>query len=127
MLSEKSLLIEAANRYVDFLNQLGLIPEHSYPQEIFSLCAENCKKVRNGKLLFEGSEHFAEQLNTAKEWIGTWSIHVLDLIVSIESRAVVVRYALSTQNEGELIVLVILRYDSDFKICEINEVHNKIE
>jgi len=125
--SEKNALIEAANRYVAFLNHLGFAEEHPCPQEIFSLCTKNCKKIRNGRLLFERREHFADQLITAKEWIGAWSIDVLDLIVSVESRTAVIRYVLSTQKEGNLIVFVILCYDSNYMIYEINEVHNKIE
>jgi hypothetical protein len=109
------------------LKQLGLTDKPSYPDEIFSLCTPQCKKVRNGKLLFEGSEHYADQLNTAKEWLGTWSMDILDLIISEDSRTAVILYRLSTQKEGDLIVLVILRYDSHFMINEINEVHNKFE
>lgn len=123
----KEDLTDAGNRYIAFLKHQGLSANPSYPQEIFSLCAKNCRKVRNGKLLFEGCEYFADQLNTAKEWIGTWSMDILDLIVSTDSRSVVIRYALSTEKEGVLIVFAILRYDENYMIYEINEVHNKFE
>lgn len=125
MSNEMEHLTQSASQYITMLNNIGEGSE--LPEEIASLCAKNCKKVRNGKPLFEDREYFADQLISAKEWIGNWSIEVLELIPIASPRSTVIRYVLTTQKEGVLLVFVILKFDSDYYITEINEVHNKLE
>lgn len=124
-LSEYEALEKAANRYVTVLNEIGKPGCRS--EEIMPLCTRNCKKVRNGKLLFEGKELFASQLDTGKEWLGAWSIDVREVLTSTDHRTSTIRYDLSTEKEGNLVVIVILHFDTNHLIYEINEVHNKLE
>lgn len=86
-----------------------------------------CKKVRNGRVLFEGREFFAGQLDAGKEWLGAWSIDVQEMILATDNRTAVIRYKLATEKEGDLVVIVILRFDTNNLIYEINEVHNKCD
>ncbi len=127
VLSKNEALTEAANHYIEILNEIGK-PKNNYQSEaILPLCTDKCRKVRNGKLLFEGKEFFAAQLDSGKQWLGTWSIHVEELLISENDQAVTIRYKLSTEKEGNLMIIVILYFDSNYLINEINEVHNKLE
>lgn len=123
-LSENKTLEKAANHYLTILNQIG---DGCQPEEIAPLCTKNCKKVRNGKVLFEGKELFAEQLRAGKEWLGSWSIDVQDILISTDNRAATIRYELATEKEENLLVIVTLYFDENYLIREINEVHNKLE
>jgi len=123
-LSENKALAKAANHYLTILNKIG---DGYQPEEIASLCTKNCKKVRNGKVLFEGKELFAEQLRAGKEWLGAWTIQVQEILLSTDSRAATIRYELTTEKKENLLVIVTLYFDENYLIKEINEVHNKLE
>jgi hypothetical protein len=120
-------IIHAANQYLNILTNIGK-PQDTYdPREITKLCDHNCKKTRNGKVLFEKSESFADQLIAAKDWLGGWSIRTVELLPIPDLRSAVIRYELATEKEGTLLVFVILRFDEHHLIYDINEVHNKKE
>jgi len=126
-LSEKEALIKATNHYIETLNQIGASQTDYQSKDIEPLCSVNCKKIRNGKVLFEGKDFFAAQLDAGKEWLGTWKIDVKEILISTGSRAAVIRYELATEKEDHLVIIAILRFDSNYLISEINEVHNKLE
>jgi hypothetical protein len=120
-------LAKAAYQYVTILNKIGESESDCPSEEIMPLCTRNCKKVRNGKLLFEGRELFAAQLDAGKEWLGVWSINVQEVLISADNQTAAIRYELATEKEGDLVVIVVLHFDSNYLINEINEVHNKME
>jgi hypothetical protein len=120
-------IMQAANQYLVVLEKIG-DPYNKYdPENISKLCAHNCKKVRNGKILFEQKSDFADQLKSGKEWLGSWFVHPLETLVISDSNSAVIRYELTTEKEGPLLVFVILKFDQNCQIYEINEVHNKID
>lgn len=120
-------IIHAANQYLNVLNNIGRQQDACDPQEITKLCNHNCTKTRNGKILFENRESFADQLIAAKDWLGAWSIQTVELLPISDLRSTVIRYELTTEKEGTLLVFVILRFDEDHLIYDINEVHNMKE
>jgi hypothetical protein len=120
-------IIRAANQYLYVLNNIGKQQDAYDPREITKLCDHNCKKTRNGKILFETSESFADQLIAAKDWLGGWSIQSVELLPIPDLHSAVIRYELTTEKEGTLLVFVILRFDEHHLIYDINEVHNKRE
>ena len=126
-LLEKDALTEAANNYITTLNQIGQRHSDYQSEDITPLCSKNCKKVRNGKVLFEGKSFFAAQLDAGKEWLGSWSIDVQEVLISTHNRSAVIHYKLATEKEDNLVVIAILHFDSNYLINEINEVHNKFE
>jgi hypothetical protein len=127
IMSEKEALTRAAHNYITVLDKIGTSRKDFLSKEILPLCAKNCRKVRNGRLLFAGRDSFAAQLDSGKEWLGMWSIEVCELLIATDERAATIQYKLSTEKEGDLIVIVILYFDSNFLIKEINEVHNFLE
>lgn len=120
-------LATGVNHYIAILSKIGDPRSNCGSEAIIPLCTNNCKKVRNGKLLFEGRELFAAQLNSGKEWLGAWSIDVQEILISETSRTATIRYNLATEKEGSLTVFVVLYFDKNNLIHEINEVHNKLE
>ncbi len=127
-MSKKSeTLLHAAHHYLTVLSKIGDLHQAYEVENISQLCAPHCKKVRNEKILFEQRGHFADQLRGAKEWLGSWAIRPLETLAVPDSNSAVIRYELSTQKEGRLLVFVILRFDEEFNIYEIDEVHNKID
>lgn len=126
-LSTKEALIKAANHYIETLNQIGASQTDYQSKDIEPLCSVNCKKIRNGKVLFEGKDLFATQLDAGKEWLGTWTIDAQEILISTDNRAAIIRYELTTEKEDRLAIIAILRFDSNYLISEINEVHNKLE
>jgi len=127
MSNKNKNIMQAANQYLVVLGKIG-DPHNKYdPENISKLCAHNCKKVRNGKTLFEQKAHFADQLKSGKEWLGSWFIHPLETLAIPDSNSAVIRYELTTEKEGQLLVFVILKFDENCQIYEIDEVHNKID
>lgn len=120
-------IIHAANQYLTVLNNIGKQQDAYDPHEITKLCDHNCKKTRNGKVLFKTRESFAEQLMAAKDWLGGWSIQTVELLPIPDLRSAIIRYELTTEKEGALLVFVILRFNEHHLIYDINEVHNKKE
>jgi hypothetical protein len=120
-------ILHAANQYLTVLNNIGNQQGTYDPREITKLCNHNCKKTRNGKVLFEGRESFANQLIAAKDWLGGWSIQTIELLPIPDLCSAVIRYELTTEKEGTLLVFVILRFDEHHLIYDINEVHNEKE
>jgi hypothetical protein len=121
------ILTKAANKYVELLNKIGASNNHSQAEEMVTLCIKECKKIRNGQLLFARRDCFANQLNSAKEWLGHWSIDVQEILIAADKHSAIIRYHLDTVKEGALAVIAILHFDSENMICEINEVHNRLE
>lgn len=119
-----NFLMTSAHRYISTLQKIGSSEKNT--EEILVLCSDDCKKVRNGELLFAGKEYFPSQLDEGKKWLGSWSITLNEIVISTDSRCATIRYELTTENEGDLVVMVILHFDSDFLISEINEVHNTL-
>ena len=126
-LLEKEALIKAANDYIETLNQIGASQTDWQSKDIEPLCSINCKKIRNGKVLFEGKDLFTAQLDAGKEWLGTWVIDVQEVLISTDDRSAVIRYELATEKKDHLVIIAILHFDSNYLINEINEVHNKLE
>lgn len=125
--ADTNTLMMAVNDYMSLLTKIGAA-EIAYPsQAIMDLCTTNCRKVRNGKLLFEGREFFPTQLDAGKQWLGSWKIDIQEILTSTENRTATIRYLLSTEKEGDLMVIAILHFDANYLISAINEVHNKLE
>ncbi len=121
------LLMNASNQYIDTLKKIGSSESSCLSEAILPLCAKNCRKVRNGKLLFEEKGSFPMQLDAGKQWLGSWLINVLDVVISVDRRTATILYELETEKEGRLTIIAVLYFAPDFLISKIEEVHNRIE
>ncbi len=123
----REALISTANHYLKFLNDASFCDAAEIASQVSQLCVPNCKKILNGKTLFQDRNHYTSQLVEIKKEIGAWKIQPLDVFTSVENSIVVIRHLVITEKAGDLIVLLVLRCNPDGLITEINEVFNKFE
>lgn len=118
--SDPETLKSAANAY------LKLIDEISHGQfsqgEASSIITPNCKKILNGRLYTETKDDFLNDLYSVYNTQGPWKIHLNDLFIDTFSHAVILRLFIEMEKLGVYTAIVVLRYDSDYLITEINEV-----
>ena len=131
LLGTVSFAIDPDEKDLPFVCDLEFAPRNAEGLVEFKAVLDIVKPVDlnrgNGKLLFEGKEFFASQLDAGKKWLGAWSINVQEILISEVNQTATIRYTLATEKEGNLIVLVTLYFDKNNLIKEINEVHNKLE
>lgn len=123
--SEIDQLQAAAHLYLRNLGDASSQNIDEIADRISTMCAPNCKKIVNGRVIFETREHYSVQLTDIKKDIGIWAIQPLEILTDVGSRVAVIRQLVFTEKAGVLIVFVILRYDDQYKITEIDEVYSK--
>ncbi len=120
-------LASVGENYIALLNRIGANQNRSHEKDVSSLCTPDCKKIVNGAVWYQGSEHFVSQLLSTGEKVGFWSMESLDVIPGEDGRTVVVRFLVHTEKAGIWNTLVILRCNDELLITEINEVFNSYE
>jgi hypothetical protein len=124
--TNKETLLLTADRYITFLNDASSCNASEIAAQVLQLCVPNCQKILNGKVLFDERKYYVDQLVEIKKEVGAWKIQPLDVLTSTENHAVIIRHLVITEKTGNLIVLVILRCNSDGLITEINEVFSNL-
>lgn len=119
-------LLEASYRYLDFINQISRGEEFSQCEKAATLLTTDCKKILNGQTLTKNREDFVSDLLTIYENKGGWSVYPADIIIASSSNTVVLRLIIEMENFGTHTAIVILRYNSNYLITEINEVFSKV-
>lgn len=120
-------LQKATENYLSFINQISkgeIFPQMETAAEIIS---PNCKKILNGQLFAQNREEFVRDLLSVYENHGGWKVCPADIIIEPSSNTVVLRIFIETENFGIHTAIVILRYDSNYLITEINEVLNQVK
>jgi hypothetical protein len=123
--SEIDQLQAAAHLYLRNLEDASFLNADEIAARVSTMCAPSCKKIVNGKVIFESSEHYSVQLTNIKKDVGTWTVQPLEILTDVGSRAAMIRQLVFTEKAGVLIVFVVLRFDDEYKITEIDEVYNK--
>jgi hypothetical protein len=123
---EKQLL-GAAHLYLSNLDAASSLDTAEITDRVSLMCAPNCRKIVNGKVIFENREYYSVQLSNAKKEVGAWSVHPLEILTHVDDHLVVIRHLVYTEKAGTLTVFLILRYNDEFRITEINEVFNQFE
>lgn len=127
-LEENSEVLKTATeRYLNFINKLGR--GESFPQ--LELAAESlspdCKKILNGQIFTRNREEFVWDLLSVYESQGAWQVCPKDIIIDSSGNRVVLRLFIEMEKWGTYTAIVILRYDSNYLITEINEVLNQVK
>ncbi|MBI3212109.1 MAG: hypothetical protein HYZ47_05485 [Simkania negevensis] len=109
------------------MNFIGQISRGSVPSQIEAaeILSADCKKVLNGQLFTQSREDFVMDLLSVYKNQGAWEVFPADIIVS--SHAVVLRLFIEMEKAGAYTAMVILRYDADCLITEINEVLSPVK
>lgn len=122
---EWDALQAATTRYIAFINHLGGQDPDSGSAAL--ICAPDCKKIVNGKLSANSRDAFISELLELKQNQGHWAVQPSEILFLPESRIAVIRLLIAIERAGALTAFVILRYNSEFLVAEINEVFNQYE
>jgi hypothetical protein len=120
-------LVDATQRYLAFIDRMSQGEEFPQEEVASSLIAPDCKKILNGKLYTESRSAFIEDLIKVNQTLGCWKVKVVDRITSPHSNTVVLRLMIDLENAGAFTEILILRYNSDCLISEMNVVFSKVE
>jgi len=110
--------------YIAFLNNAGKAINQDFEQDVPKIFAPACKKIVNGKSMFDTSDALGSYLWKAQEIYGKWRIHQdYHLYPSTSTRSIVINFIAETEH-AQLLVIAILKIDIDGLITEIFEVDN---
>ena len=121
---EAAALQKATDSYLHFINQISTGSLIS--KEDAAIISPNCKKILNGQLFTQNRDDFIKDLQSVYENQGAWKIYPADIIVAAASKSVVLRLFIQMEKCGIYTAIVILRYDANYLITEINEVLNQV-
>ncbi len=113
-------------RYLDFINSIGGGEFFSHAEVAATLLNQDCKKIFNGNLYTENRDDFVADLLSVNVNQGCWSVHAVDIIISAQKRASILRLIIKMETSEIFTAIVILRFNESDLITEINEVFNKI-
>lgn len=119
-------LRNAADKYLNCINQISKGIDFSQTK-ITEVVSSDCKKVLNGQLFTQSREAFLMDLRSVYENQGSWEVYPADIIVAPATNTVVLRLFIEMEKLGTYTAIVILRFDSDCLITEINEVLNQVK
>lgn len=125
--AEEETLQTAAENFLDFMNQISQGVVFSVSEAAAEIFSPDCKKILNGQLFKENREDFIEDLLSVYEKQGSWKIYPADLIVASSNNTVVLRLLIEMEKWGTYTAMVILRYNTDYLVTEINEVLSQVK
>ncbi len=120
-------LLKATDRYLELIHQISQGKFLIDTGQSAAILAPDCRKIFNGKLYTQNREDFIADLLEVNRVQGCWHVVLADRILSAESRCVVLRLMIEMENVGAFTAIVILRFNEDNLISEINEVFNRVE
>ena len=124
--ADSEALRKAADKYLNCINQISQGIDFSQT-EIAEIVSSDCKKVLNGQLFTRSRETFLMDLRSVYENQGSWEVYPEDIIVAPAANTVVLRLFIEMEKLDTYTAIVILRFDSDCLITEINEVLNQVK
>lgn len=120
-------LLKATHRYIDFINRVGKGEVFPQRDEAAIVIASDCQKIFNGHLFAKNREDFVADLLSVHENHGSWQIVPVEVIKVPLDNIVILRIIIESDNFGTNTAIVILRYNSNYLITEINEVFNQVK
>lgn len=114
-----------AEKYNQFQHAFGQGDEHNYEDLINSLFSPQFKKIANGAELAGERTQLLSQLNSVKDFAGSWTIQSQEIIPSHDNTKCTVRYFLSSEKSGRFDVIAILSA-SNGQIDRIDEIFYQI-
>lgn len=123
----ESNLIKIAHSYGEFLRQAGKAEnQDEIDQDIPKLFAHDCKKIVNGKTLFNKSNGFGSSLFDAQQLCGKWRINpdYFHVYPSTYTHSLTINYILATENI-QFLVLAVLKVDLNGLINQVFEVYTE--
>lgn len=120
-------MMGVTQRYLDFIHRISQGDHFSHKDAASSILIFDCQKIFNGKVYTTNRDAFIADLLEVNRAQGNWVVEPVDILVSPQSNCAVLRLMIYMENIGTFTTIVILRFNSDYLISEINEVFNKVE
>lgn len=120
-------LLLASERYINFINRISHGEVFPQIEEAATIFATDCKKIFNAHLHTENRNDFVTDLLAVYATYGSWTLIPAEVIRAPESNTVVLRIFIESALIGTNTAIVILRYDSNYLITEINEVFSPVK
>ena len=121
------VLRKATDRYLHFIDQISQGKDFPQLEASSKILSPNVKKILNGQLFTQNRDDFVNDLLSVYANQGAWKIDPVDMIIDSTTNTVVLRIFIQMEKSGSYTAIVILRYDSNYSITEINEVLNEVK
>jgi hypothetical protein len=122
----RTKLLFATYTYIDAINRMcdNRITD---PETLLkTICAQDCKKIFNGKISAHNRGEFIYELQSMKQQKGEWSAVLTDTFIDTQNSAAIVCLNITIAG-AQFRTQVILRYNSMLKIHQVNEVSGVYE
>lgn len=119
-------LVQAANRYVAYINKISHGKVFSQHDEAATLFTSDCKKIFNGHLQSQTRVALVNDLLSVYSTYGGWKMIPLEIIQAPMAHCAIIRLLIETERLGTNTAIVILRFDTHLAISEINEVFSPV-
>jgi len=131
---DESRLLKVTDQYLSLVNIIGGFKEKINPLNLYEFNAtarsvlDSClKKIVNCSVRAENRYDFISDLIKINQTTSRWNASPVDTITSVKTGEVVLRLIINMEKVGMFTAIVILRFNKDYKIFEINEVLSKVE
>jgi len=123
---DANTLLNTTDQYILFVNRIAS-GENVRRGEASAILDPDCRKIFNGNLITTDSESFVMDLLSVYRNIGGWKVIPIEIIDATKDGVIVFRSMIETQNLGVYTAIVILRFNDEGLISEINEVFSFVE
>ncbi len=122
-----AMLLDATNRYLAFIQRISQGETFPQAEVAATILTPDCRKIFNGSLFTASRDAFVADLLEVNRTQGCWTVQPVDIIPAPQSNVVVVRLMITMDTHGAFTEILILRFNSDYLIQEMNVVFSKIE
>ncbi len=127
-IENRSLKIEtAAKAYLAFVSLIAKGEDFDQLEAAKAVLSPDCKKIFNGVLLTSSCEQFVQDLLLVQKTYGFWILKPAEILTCPDSNTAVVRLFVDLPSQGTFTEVLILRFDDNMLITELNIVFNKVE
>lgn len=114
--------------YMELMTQLGNPSiDVNLEKELPALFSASIQKIENGSVIVSNEKELQKQLTNARAFAAPWKIKTKDIIVDESQRIAAINFSWTSDKIGSHITTVIMKFDKNNKIVELNEVYNKTE
>lgn len=114
--------------YIELMTQLGNPNiEVKLENELPALFSSSIQKIENGTVIVSNERDLKKQLENARAFAAPWNIKTRDIIVDELQKTAAVNFSWTSDKIGSHITTVIIKFDKDNKIFELNEVYNSFQ
>lgn len=111
--------------YVELMSQLGNPKVNPNLQtEIPAMFSESIQKIENGTVIVSNTGELQKQLLNARTFAAPWQIKTQDVVVDEAQKTAAINFAWTSEKIGSHVTTVIIKFDKNDKIYQLNEVYN---